>query len=120
MKETKNMEKIIKIINKKNYCDRYFNKKVLALYLKDFRKSKNNGFVIWQYIFKFFVNNFNKFIQVISFFIISNLQLDNIFAILAQLAISKDIFFEFSIKLFILHLLFYWRSNLHQERFTSL
>ena len=47
MKETKNMEKIIKIINKKNYCDRYFNKKVLALYLKDFRKSKNNGFVIW-------------------------------------------------------------------------
>tara|TARA_B100000123_G_scaffold225839_1_gene174637 strand:+ start:76 stop:276 length:201 start_codon:yes stop_codon:yes gene_type:complete len=64
MKETKNMKKIVKIINKKNYCDRYFNKKVLALYLKDFRKSKNNGFVIWQYIsLNSFVNNFNKFIS---------------------------------------------------------
>ena len=50
MKETKNMEKLLKLLTKKNYCDKYFNKKVLALYLKDFRKSKNNGFVIWQYI----------------------------------------------------------------------
>ena len=63
MKESRNLAKIEKIIKRKNYCDKYFNKSKLLNYLEDFKKSKNNGFVIWQYIsLNSFINNFNKFI----------------------------------------------------------
>ena len=50
MKESRNLAKIEKIIKRKNYCDKYFNKSKLLNYLEDLKKSKNNGFVIWQYI----------------------------------------------------------------------
>ena len=63
MKESRNLAKIEKIIKKKKYFYNYFNKSKLLNYLEDFKKSKNNGFVIWQYIsLNSFINNFNKFI----------------------------------------------------------
>ena len=63
MKEPRNLMKIEKIIKGKNYCDKYFNKNKLLNYLEDFKKSKNNGFVIWQYIsLNSLIDNFNKFI----------------------------------------------------------
>ena len=62
MQDNKNFKTIKKIIYKKNYCDKYFNKKILIEYLRDFENSKNNGFVIWQYIsLNSFLNYFNKF-----------------------------------------------------------
>ena len=61
MLDRNNIKTINKIINKKNYCDRYFNKKNLLKYFIDFKKSKNNGFIIWQYIsLNSFINIFNK------------------------------------------------------------
>ena len=57
-----NLLKINKIIKNKNYCDKYFNKINLLKYLDEFNKSKNNGFVVWQYIsLNSFINSFNKF-----------------------------------------------------------
>ena len=62
MQDNINLKIIKKIITKKNYCDKYFNKKILVNYFKEFQKSKNNGFVIWQYIsLNSFLNYFNKF-----------------------------------------------------------
>lgn len=57
-----NLSKIKKIINKKNNCDKYFNKKLLKKYFEDFKILNNNGFVIWQYLsLNSFLNYFNKF-----------------------------------------------------------
>ena len=62
MQDNTNFKLIKKIISKKNYCDKYFNKNILKSYFNEFQKSKNNGFVIWQYIsLNFFLNYFNKF-----------------------------------------------------------
>lgn len=61
MLDKKNITEINKIINKKNYCDKYFNKKNLLKYFEEFKKFKNNGFIIWQYIsLNSFINSFNK------------------------------------------------------------
>ena len=61
--EKKNLKKIKKILDKRNYCDRYFVKKNLKKYLRDFINKKNNGFIIWQYLsLNSFLNSFkNKF-----------------------------------------------------------
>ncbi len=62
MQDNQNFKLIKKIISKKNYCDKYFNKKVLKNYFNEFQNLKNNGFVIWQYIsLNSFLNYFNKF-----------------------------------------------------------
>ena len=62
IQDDKNLKVIKKMISKKNYCDRYFNKKILMKYFREFECSKNNGFVIWQYIsLNAFFNYFNKF-----------------------------------------------------------
>ena len=58
MLDKQNIKKISKIIGEKNYCDKYFKKKNLLKYFEDFKKSKNNGFVIWQYI------SLNSFIKI--------------------------------------------------------
>ena len=62
MLDNKNLSKIKRIIKRKNYCDKYFNKKILIKYFEGFKNSKNNGFVIWQYLsLNSFFNYFNKF-----------------------------------------------------------
>lgn len=56
-----NIKKIEKIINKKNYCDKYFNKKHITKYFQEFLLKKNNGFIIWQYLsLNSFINNFKN------------------------------------------------------------
>lgn len=56
-----NFLKIKKILNKKNYCDQFFLKKNILQYLYEFKRKKNNGFVIWQYLsLNSFLNNFKK------------------------------------------------------------
>ncbi len=62
MLDSLNLKKIEQIINKKNMCDIYFNKKYLKNYFHDFKMFKNNGFVIWQYLsLNSFINYFNNF-----------------------------------------------------------
>ena len=52
---------ITKIINKKNFCDIFFVKKNILKYLSEFKKKKNNGFIIWQYLsLNFFINQFKN------------------------------------------------------------
>lgn len=61
MLDKSNINKISKIIYKKNYCDRYFNKINLIKYFKEFKNLKNNGFIVWQYIsLNSFINSFKK------------------------------------------------------------
>ena len=53
--------KITNIINKKNYCDIFFIKKNILKYLSEFKKKKNNGFLIWQYLsLNFFINYYKN------------------------------------------------------------
>lgn len=52
---------INKIILKNNYCDIFFKKKKLIEYFYEFKKFKNNGFLIWQYLsLNEFCNTFRK------------------------------------------------------------
>ena len=54
-----NYTKIKRILKKKNICDKYFYKKNLIEYFKDFKLQKNNGFLIWQYLsLNSFINSF--------------------------------------------------------------
>ena len=56
-----NFSEIKKRLKKSNYCDKYFYKKNLIEYLKDFELKKNNGFLIWQYLsLNSFMNSFKK------------------------------------------------------------
>lgn len=48
--EEKNYKKISKLIYQDNYCDRFFNKKLLKKYLISLKEDQNSGFVIWQYL----------------------------------------------------------------------
>ena len=53
--------KITNIINKKNCCDIFFVKKNILNYLSEFKKKKNNGFLIWQYLsLNFFINYYKN------------------------------------------------------------
>ena len=61
LRDKKIFSKIKEIIGKKNYCDKYFNKKNLKNYLSKFEKNQNNGFLIWQYIsLNSFIKAFKK------------------------------------------------------------
>ncbi len=61
MLDNENFLKIRKILNKKNYCDQFFLKKNILQYLYEFKRKKNNGFIIWQYLsLNSFLNNFKK------------------------------------------------------------
>lgn len=61
MLEKNNFLKINKILNKNNYCDKFFIKKNVLKYLYEFKCKKNNGFLIWQYLsLNSFLNNFKK------------------------------------------------------------
>ena len=61
MRDIKILNKINKIINKKNSCDKFFNKKKLLHFFYEFKNNGNTGFLIWQYIsLNSFMNNFKK------------------------------------------------------------
>lgn len=45
-----NLKKISKIIDRHNYCDKFFNKKLLKKYFIDLKTNQNSGLVIWQYL----------------------------------------------------------------------
>ena len=61
MRDIKILNRINKIINKKNSCDKFFNKKKLLHYFYEFKNNGNTGFLIWQYIsLNSFMNNFKK------------------------------------------------------------
>ncbi|MDA9852803.1 asparagine synthase (glutamine-hydrolyzing) [Candidatus Pelagibacter sp.] len=56
-----NFLKTKKIVNKKNYCDKFFIKKNIIKYLNDFKTNKNSGFLIWQYLsLNSFLESFRK------------------------------------------------------------
>ena len=50
LKDHKISKKIEKILNQRNYCDRFFNKKKVVSYYDEFKNNKNNGFIVWQYL----------------------------------------------------------------------
>jgi asparagine synthase (glutamine-hydrolysing) len=61
MSDKDNFLKIKNILHKKNYCDKFFIKKNVLQYLYEFKRKKNNGFIIWQYLsLNSFLNKFKK------------------------------------------------------------
>ena len=88
MLDSLNLKKIEQIINKKNMCDIYFNKKYLKNYFNDFKIFKNNGFVIWQYL------SLNSFINYLRF--LRTISMNSFFVILKSFGFSWSSSFKIS------------------------